>query len=392
MARGVITSWIVAITLAATGCGLGGGAKATGDQLNVGIILSLSGSAASFGTLDRNGVELAAKTINDAGGVNGKPVKLTIIDDQTSPDKAVLAADELLTRDHVTAVVGATTGSSTLAIAPIFNRQHVPLLAPVTTVTVTNPATLWVFRTAVSDIDAVRAELAKVSQTVHANASIALIHQDDASGQTAAAYFAEEAPKTGIKIVANEQVATNAVDTTPQLLKVRAANPDAIIIQCNAAVGPLTVKLARQLGLQMPIIGTPGLARATTWVLAGDAASGVLIPTQINPQKPANAAQQNFMKQFHVAYPNRTPDADPTLWDVISYDSLSLIVQAAKNSGGKTDAASLRRGLESIKDYQGAGGAITYSTSGRDGLGPDAIRWVVVRNNRFDTPPQSLGG
>jgi branched-chain amino acid transport system substrate-binding protein len=365
------------------------GGSGGGEALNVGAVLSLSGPAASFGTLDRDGINLAVKSINDAGGVNGKPVKVTIVDDQSTPDKAVIAANKLITKDRVDAVIGATTGSATLAMAPIFNRAKVPLLAPVTTVTVTEPKTDYVFRTAVNDTDAVKAVLAKVSDLVGPGGKVALIYQDDASGQAGAALYKKEAAAAGIDIVESQQVATDASDVQPQLLKIRDAKPDAILIQTSSATGPLAVKQARQLGMDMPIIGTPGLARATTWVVAGDAAAGALIPTQIDPTAPT-ADQEAFVKQFQAAYPSRSPDKDPTLWDVIAYDALSLIGQAVKNANGDTSPEAIKTGLEKIQGYKGAGGEIGFSQSDHDGLGPDAIRWVVVKDDRLQTPPDDV--
>src|SRR5690606_36413551 len=107
------------------------------DPLRIGLLLSLSGPAAPFGIPERDAVEVLVKKMNDEGGVNGRKIELSVYDDATNPTEAARGATQLIQQNKVVAIIGSTTGSGTLAAAPVAMRYEVPMVAPNGTLAVT---------------------------------------------------------------------------------------------------------------------------------------------------------------------------------------------------------------------------------------------------------------
>src|SRR5579859_6031371 len=102
------------LTLAVMGLGLSCGPKQNANEILIGEYGSLTGAQATFGTSTRDGSQLAVDQINAAGGVNGKTLKLVILDDEGKPEEAALAVTKLTTQDKVKAVLGEVASSISL--------------------------------------------------------------------------------------------------------------------------------------------------------------------------------------------------------------------------------------------------------------------------------------
>src|SRR5699024_2868 len=101
------------------------------DPVNVGVILPLSGPNAQFGINSRDGIQLVADEINEAGGIQslgGAPINLVIADATSNPTQAATVAQRMMSQDSVVAVLGAFASSLTLAISEVTERRRIPLL------------------------------------------------------------------------------------------------------------------------------------------------------------------------------------------------------------------------------------------------------------------------
>lgn len=225
--------------------------------LKIGLLLSLSGPAASFGLPERDAVEVLVRDLNAQGGVNGRKIELAIYDDTTNPTEAARGATKLIREDGVVAIIGASTGSGTLAATPIAAREKVPMLAPNATISVTARESQqypYVFRTMSNDLvntkrlfDAVIAGGAK---------KIAIFYQEDAYGKDSAVYVKQLAEERKVPITDMSSAPLKAIEVAAQAMKLRSSSPDAVIMQVTApALGAAFVRAARQVGLDVPKIG-----------------------------------------------------------------------------------------------------------------------------------------
>src|SRR5688572_6229957 len=101
--------------------------------IKIGEVGSMTGSEATFGTSTHNGVMLAVKEVNAAGGIKGRKVEILSLDDQGKPDEAATVVTKLITQDKVVAILGEVASSRSLAMAPIAQKYKVPMISPSST-------------------------------------------------------------------------------------------------------------------------------------------------------------------------------------------------------------------------------------------------------------------
>src|SRR5690606_3491251 len=105
--------------------------RAQAKQVNVGVIMPLSGANAQFGVNSRNGIELVADEINAAGGIKalgGAKINLIVADSTSTPTTAGTVAQRMISQNEVTAILGAFASSLTIAISEVTERRDIPLL------------------------------------------------------------------------------------------------------------------------------------------------------------------------------------------------------------------------------------------------------------------------
>jgi len=104
-----------------------------GDEIPLGLYVSTTGDIADFGTATKNGVDMAVEEINASNGIGGKKIKLTFYDVRSDSSEATTAAKKLSTEDNVVAAIGEVASGLSLAAAPIFQQNGVPMVSPSST-------------------------------------------------------------------------------------------------------------------------------------------------------------------------------------------------------------------------------------------------------------------
>jgi len=152
---GGFSHYALAATLALAACkggsstssGGGGGKAESSSTFRIGVVTSLTGSAAAFGQAHKNGYALALQELNAKGGVLGKQIELDYYDDQSKPDQAVQGVAKLVDQDHVPIILGAYSSENTRAIVPAVTQKQIPLIMPTATAdNVMESGSPWVFR------------------------------------------------------------------------------------------------------------------------------------------------------------------------------------------------------------------------------------------------------
>lgn len=348
--------------------------------LKIGLLFSLSGPAASFGIPERDAVELLVSDLNAQGGVNGRKIELAIYDDTTNPTEAARGATKLIREDGVVAIIGASTGSGTLAAAPIAAREKIPMLAPNATISVTardSQSYPYVFRTMSNDLvntkrlyDAVVAGGAK---------KVAIFYQEDAYGKDSAVYVKKLADDRGTPITDMASAPLKSIEVAAQAVKLRGSAPDAVIMQVTApALGAAFVRAAKQVGLDVPIWGSMGLGQKSFIESSGAAGNGVRLVVFGNwdDPSPRQAKLAEVMKKG-----GKTPQG---FAELIATNGLLAIVEAARKIKGDITGPVLRDELEKLcKVTTYSDGELCYSKDDHDGWSADALTAVEIRDGAF---------
>lgn len=373
---GAIGAGAAAVTLCSTlaACGAGGGSAGAG-QVKVGAVLSLSGGGSVFGAAEKKAMELAVKTVNDKGGVDGKKIQLIVEDDKSEPSEALTVARDLVSSKNVVAIFGASSGSSTLAMLPLVTSQKIPVLAPNSTVDVTKKFPNGVYRTTPSDtvvVDGVIKYLKAKGLT-----KVGLLTETAAFGAQAGDALQKAAAPSGVTVVDREQYDPASTDLTTELTKIRGRQPSIVIVWGTGPAPSIAFKNMRQLGMSsLPRLAPLGVATESNIKLAGGAMDGVLIPGVIDAQKPANAAERAFVDAYQNSFHNL-----PTTLDAIAWDPAFLFAEAVKKAKS-TDPKDIRAQLDNICGFEGVVGTYCYKTS-HDGLTTQAIDVVQIQGDKF---------
>jgi branched-chain amino acid transport system substrate-binding protein len=357
------------------------------DAYRVGAIFSITGPGSSLGVPERDTAQMIETEINARGGVKGPdgkmhPLKLVIYDDASDETKAVLAAKKLIDEDRVAAIVGPTLSGTSLAILDTVQKAEVPLVSCAAAAKIVEPVAerKWVFKTAQSDhlIVTSLAEYLKAKGLT----KVGWLNVDYAFGQLGWVEFEKAAQKAGLTVVANEKFGQKDVDMTAQLTRVKAANPQAVIIWSIPPSASIATKNYADLGLTMPMFQSHGVGNKRYIELAGAAASGVMFPSGkllVAEQLADNDAQKSvllaYAKDFEAKYGPRNTFGGH------AWDAVQIVVKALEKAGA--DRAGVRNALESTKNFVGITGVFDFSASEHNGLDRRAATMLQIVDGQW---------
>ncbi|WP_243440096.1 ABC transporter substrate-binding protein [Fundidesulfovibrio soli] len=348
------------------------------DPIKIGAVVSVSGPASFLGEPEKNTLEMVKEEINAKGGILGRPVELVLYDDESDVNKAVLAAEKLLKKDGVCAVVGATTSGSTLAIMNKFPAAKVPLVSMSAAEKIVNPVNPWVFKVAPSDRHAAGRILKHAKAQGYKN--IAILSVSDGFGQAGREVLKELVPAQGFTLVADEVFGPKDTDMTAQLTKIADAKPDAIICW-GTNPGPAVVARNRaQLGMKTPLYMSHGVASKKFIELAGESAEGLMLPAGhliVAAQLPDSQPQKALLMAYTAGYQERFKSPVSTFGGH-GWDSLQLLAKAIETAKSDKPEA-IRDALEQVTAFPGIGGVFSFTPTDHNGLDENAFEMVIIQ-------------
>ncbi|MEW7979326.1 MAG: ABC transporter substrate-binding protein [Candidatus Sedimenticola endophacoides] len=298
---------------------LGTGAALASESIKVGTFLAVTGPASFLGDPELKTLQMYVDEVNANGGVDGRQVELVHYDSGANPKKAVGFIKRLIKKDDVDVIVGGSASGETMAVIPEVEKEGVPFISLAGSVKIIEPVKKWVFKTPHTD----RMAAAKIFEDMKKRGitKVALISGDGGFGKSGRAETLALAPEYGMEIVADESYGNKDTDMTAQLTKIRDTDAQAVL-NFGFGTGPAIVtKNVRQLGIEVPLYQSHGVASAKYIELAGDAAEGVRLPAAAllvaenlddnDPQKPVLLA---YKQKFEAQHGARSPPlaATPT--------------------------------------------------------------------------------
>jgi len=328
-----------------------GGAKNAGP-IRVGHFASLTGDTATFGQSTDRGIRMAVEEINAAGGVLGRPLEIVSEDDRSVTEEARTAAQKLIQRDEVVALLGEVASSRSLAAAPEAQRAGVPMISPASTNPKVTEVGDYVFRTCFVDPfqGAVMARFAFEELKARRVAILFDFKQDYSVGL--AEFFRKTFLELGGEIVADERYTSGDIEFRAQLTTIRAAKPDAVFVPGYYTELGLIAKQARELGIAAPLLGGDGWDSAKTLEIGGAAVEGYYFSNHYAADSDSPKVQ-DFVRRYEAKYGSK-PDAMAAL----GYDAAGILSDAIRRADS-TEGPKLRDAIAATKDYDGVTGRIT---------------------------------
>jgi len=323
------------------------------ETIKVGLLAPLTGFAAADGASVKNSVDLAVEKINKAGGLLGKKVELVTYDDRADAKEAVALAQKLIQQDKVVGLVAGSYSMPTRAVAPLFQDEGLPLVAAYAIHPDVTKAGDFNFRNGFLGAVEGRAAAHTAVELLKAK-KIALLTSDNDFGRTLAEGFNEYLAKFAkgrAEVVMALTYPMSEKDFKPYLSKIKEVNPDVIFSSgYYFQTGPV-LKQARELGMKTQIIGEEGADSPKTLEIAGDAAEGFVIVTNLNRDDKRPFVQE-FLKEYETRF-----KIQPDMVGASAYDAFMILcdgIQRAQSTGGKA----VRDAIAATKDYNGLTGVI----------------------------------
>ncbi|AEH44135.1 Extracellular ligand-binding receptor [Thermodesulfatator indicus DSM 15286] len=347
----------------------------------IGALFSITGPTSFIGEPERNTLVMLVDEINKAGGINGHPVKLVVYDTEGEETNTVKKVTKLIVQDKVLAIIGPSRTGTTLAVIPFVERYKVPLISCAAGIKIVEPVKPWVFKTAQSDRLAVK----KIYEYCQANGlkKVAIITVSNGFGQSGREELKSLAKNYGIEIVADELYGPKDSDMTPQLTRIRAKNPDAVICWGTNPGPAIVAKNMKQLGMKQQLFMSHGVASKKFIELAGDAAEGIILPAGkilVADQLPDDDPQKKLLLDYIAKYKARF-GKEPSAFGGHAYDAFLLLKAALEKAGA--DRAKIREALENTRGIVGIHGVFNMSLTDHNGL-DEKTAFVLIRIQNGD--------
>lgn len=358
------TSALIAASLALVSCTKKEAAPAAGgnttasapasNEILVGEVGSMTGGEATFGQSTHNGIVLAFEQVNAAGGVKGKKLKLISLDDQGKPEEAATAVTKLITQDKVIALLGEVASSRSLAMAPIAQQYKIPMITPSSTNPKVTEVGDYIFR--VCFIDPFQGTvMAKFAWETLKSKNVAILRdvKNDYSVGLAD-YFKQTFEKLGGKIVMDTSYSAGDMDFKSQLTTIRTKKPEAIFVPGYYTEVGLIARQARELGINVPLMGGDGWDSPKLQEIGGKAVDGSYFSNHYSDEDQSPVVQK-FISEYKSKF-NIVPDGLAAM----GYDAAKTLV-AAMNASPDLSTGAIREALAKTKDFQGVTGIITLN-------------------------------
>ena len=353
-------------------------------DINIGVTLSATGPAASLGIPQKNTVELVPTTIG------GEKVNWIVLDDGSDTTKAVTNARKLVSEDKVDVIVGSSITPNSLAMREVAADSGTPMISMAASAAIINPMdpkTRWVFKTPQND--ALMADAVAVSMKAAGVKTLGYIGFADAYGDGWLAEIKRSAQTAGIKVVAEEKYNRNDPSVTGQVLKLVAANPDAVLIGAAGTPGATPAKELVARNYKGKVYQTHGVGNPDFLRVVGKDGNGEVLPAgpmlvyeQLPDSNEVKKTAAEYVTMYEKKFGTRSTFGGH-LYD--AYILLSrAIPEALKKAkpGTKEFRMALRDALES-SNVTGTHGVFVMSANDHNGLDNRARVMVKVENEKW---------
>lgn len=350
----LVSFLVVAVLVAACG-GTGGTTKV----IKLGAILSITGAGGVYGPQSRDGMNLAVKQINSAGGVNGVQISLTVKDDASDKAQATQLAQTLIQQDNDLALLGPTLSNSAVGAHPLAEKLKTPILAVSTTGIHIVPDCNWtatsqdttpckyVFRDSLGEETAIPDNIQSYAADKHPKTGVLLVAQDDKFSSDGGTIVQRTVGQYGITLLKTIKFNKADADLSPYVTTAVQLHPDVIFITSLGGIPAKIMTEARKQNWNGQFLGGNGFNTATVSAQAGAAGTGARSASAwyLGNTFPSNA---DFVTAYKAEY-----NKDPDQFSAQGYTAIKILADAASRAnlsfsdiGG--DRNKLRDAMETV--------------------------------------------
>ena len=339
------------------------------EPIRLGVVDELTGPQAEAGVLVMRGVKLAADEVNAAGGIMSRPVELVVEDNASTNPGTVLAYSKLISQGNITAVIGPLRSTQVQAASPTIAAAKVPTFIGGSDPSLTRVNNPWIFRIRPNDLFSSKV-MAEYAVKVLKGKKVAIVHSTDTFGAGGKNALVDALKALGAEPVTILGYTNNSQDFTAIVLAIKKSGADVLAsYMTNAPDVGIFAKQLRQLGVNVPWIGSAALATETAMKLAGEALWGTYTVSDFVVD--ANDHSKAYAMKYRAAY-----GVDPDLFSAVGYAAVFLIKHAIETAKS-TEPEAMRKALLATRGLRGVEGTYDFEPNG------DAVHgYNIVKNEK----------
>ncbi len=360
-------------------------------QVKIGLVLSLTGPAASLGIPARDTATMFPTEIA------GQKVQYIVLDDASDTTQAVQDTKKLIDEQHVDAIIGSSITPNSLAMLDVIAQGETPTISLASSAKIIEPVDdkrHWMFKT--PQTDAMMAGAIMEHAAAHNVKTLAYIGQADALGETFYAEIAKAAQQRNIKLVANERFNRTDPSVTGQVLKIVAAHPDAVVVGAAGTPAALPPKALKERGYKGVIYHNHGVGNRDFLRVCGADCNGTFLPASqvlVAAQLPEDAPGRRLALDYISRYEARNGAGTVSAFGAYTWDAGLLLQNAipvalkAAAPGTPAFRHALRDALEATHDLHDTNGVVNMSATDHLGLDARARVMVEIRDGKWVYQP-----
>jgi branched-chain amino acid transport system substrate-binding protein len=343
----------------ASGCGAPGSTSSSGGSgsgpIKIAVIDAQSGQSSSLGHWEYDGVKLAVKQANAAGGIDGRKIVLTLFDDQGDPTVTTDIARKVANGGY-TAVFGAAESADSIAMAPILERAKIPAMTSGQSPALAALHDPYEFLNTPTSVT-YDSTLANYLVKTKGIRSIAMITNNGAYGMGEHDAFKADLASLGVKPLAEEIVTPDATNFSADLTTIRQKHPKVLFLGAEEVESGLIAKQARALGIKAIFAG--GAPMGTPIFASTAGAANVEGSIVSSPYLSNNLTAQSraFAAAYQAAY-----GQPAELHGAKAYDGAQIVIRALRNTHAAT-GLKLANAIRAVR-YPGLLGNFVYDQTG----------------------------
>ncbi len=322
-------------------------------------LVELSGTGATSGSNFDNGVKLAVKEINAAGGILGRKISYQSLDTQSNPGVAKALAQKAVDQSAYVVMGPVFSGSIMVSMAET-RRAEIPNFTGGEAAAITQQGNPYVFRTSFTQSTAMPKIASYIQNTVKAR-SADVIYVNNDFGKGGRDLIKKELDARGVKVTNTISTEPGQIDFSAPVLKAKQSGSDAVFIYSNEEESARALRELRKQGYDKPIIGETVLTSQKVIELAGDAANGAVAHVGLTADAPQPLIRK-FSEAFQAEYKVKSDHNG-----LKGYSGM-YIVKAVTEKLGKFDPkafAAAMKGLSlSVKDHPGILLDVSFDANG----------------------------
>jgi branched-chain amino acid transport system substrate-binding protein len=359
----------------------------------LGFTLDLTGLRAELAKPMRSGALIRIDEINEAGGINGRPLKAIFYDGESNPVKNVQNEKRLIEVDKAVATMGFSAVDASMASAQIAEDGKILLYSGSPSIVTGKPPKKWMF-TVVPDQRVASIPILLKNLLARGSKKVGYIYIDTAMGNLGVAAFNWSSEKLGITPAIVEKYEPSAVDVSPQLAHIKASGADGLLVTGNLADTVRVIKTARDLGIEYPIVSDYAVVGPEFITLSGKYGEGIvttslktLVAGELLDSDPQKKVCMDLYSKYTKQYGAFSLYAGHT-WDQVNMVAMALRkidpkLDPTKEKDLEIIRSNIRDNLEKLRGIVGQNGVFNYSETDHIGLAEGCYVPVVVQGGKW---------